>query len=233
MAVRSIEMIMVIANALEELVEEVVFVGGCATPLLVEEAAQPEARMTEDVDFVIEAAVTQDYYRFAEKIREKGFREDMQGAIDGVGPLCRWTLDSGGGKLVVDVMPTEADVLGFANPWYPAAFEAADRVALPNQTDIRVVAPLYFLATKFNAWQQRGHNDVAHKDIEDIVFVLEYGPRLAVEFMDELNTELKDYLKESSNYLLNLAAFANLLPGMVTEDKGAARVLNTLRLMAR
>lgn len=229
MSVKSIEMVMMIANSLEELVEEVVFVGGCATPLLVEEYAQPEARMTDDVDFVIEAVVTPDYHRFAGKMRDKGFRENVHGN----GPLCRWLLNVGGGTLIVDVMPTEADVLGFANRWYPEAFVMAQRLTLPNAQVIRVIAPLYFLATKFDAWDQRGQGDMGHKDIEDIVFVLEHRSRLPVEFQDENNVRLKHYLSERSGSLLAHPKFDNYLPGMVTEPNGETQVVHTLRLLAR
>lgn len=229
MPVQSIEMVMMIAGALEELVDDVVFVGGCATPLLVEEYAQPEARVTVDVDFVIEAAVMPDYYRFAERIRAKGFREDMMGD----GPLCRWRLPVHGGSLIVDVMPTEADVLGFANPWYPEAFDRAQQISLPNTQRIRVIAPLYFIATKFDAWSQRGRGDMGHKDIEDIVFILENRPRIPVEYLDETNDRLKTYLREQSRSLLNNTTFSNYLPGMVSGDAGQTQVLNSLSLLAR
>jgi len=222
-------MIMAVAGALEELVDEVVFVGGCATPLLVDEAARPDARMTEDVDFVIEAAATIDYYRFADRIREKGFKETMTGD----GPLSRWTITSGGVSLIVDVMPTQADVLGFSNPWYPDAYMKSNRVRLPNQSEIQLISPLYFLATKFNAWSQRGNGDLFHKDMEDIVFVLEYRPRLAIEFMDETSHSLKAYLKEQCRHLLGSPGFGSNFPGLLTEQTNHGTVVNALKIIGR
>lgn len=233
MTVRSVEMISIIARALGELVDDVVFIGGCATPLLVEEAAQPDARMTEDVDFVIQAAAYGDYQQFAERIRAKGFQEDMNGELDGGGPLCRWILPAAGGRLIVDVMPTQADILGFSNPWYPAAFDTANRVTLPDGTDIRLVAPLYFLATKFDAWFQRGGGDLAHKDIEDIVFVLECRPRLSIEFMDETSAPLKAYIRDQSQQLLNMPNLTNMLPGLLIDQQGYGQVMYTLQIMAK
>jgi len=44
------------ARALGELCEELVFVGGCTTGLLITDAAAPDVRVTRDVDVIAEIA---------------------------------------------------------------------------------------------------------------------------------------------------------------------------------
>ena len=59
------------------LVDRVVFLGGCATALLLTDPAAPEVRPTQDVDVITEVGSLTDYYRLAEGLREAGFVEDQ------------------------------------------------------------------------------------------------------------------------------------------------------------
>ena len=87
--------------------------------------------------------------------------------------ICRWRH----GALVVDVMPTDAAVLGFTNRWYAAALAHATWVPLGTR-DIRLITAPYFLATKFEAFHGRGHGDVrGSHDLEDIVAVTSFNAR--------------------------------------------------------
>lgn len=88
--------------------------------LLMTDAAAPDVRPTIDVDVIVEIGKQGDYYKLAERLRKKGFNED---ASDGA-PLCRFR----GHGLVLDVMPTDPDILGFSNRWYPYALRDAQLV---------------------------------------------------------------------------------------------------------
>jgi hypothetical protein len=50
--------------------------------------------------------------------------------------------------LILDVMPSEARILGFANRWQGAALPHAALVQLPSGVEIRAVSPPYLIATK-------------------------------------------------------------------------------------
>jgi hypothetical protein len=68
------------------LLDDLVFVGGCATALLITDQAAAEVRPTFDVDAIAEITFYADYVAFSERIRNLGFTEDTgEGA-----PLCRW-----------------------------------------------------------------------------------------------------------------------------------------------
>jgi hypothetical protein len=127
---RNIEQIMVIASAIGPLVEEVVFLGGCSAGLLVEEAARQAARATEDVDVIVDVATLRDYYAFGGRLKERGFRESTgEGAL-----ICRWFTVIAGARLILDVMPTDENILGFSNRWYVNAVKEYDRHKLPYFT---------------------------------------------------------------------------------------------------
>ncbi|MGD8912460.1 MAG: hypothetical protein PVJ68_06940, partial [Candidatus Thiodiazotropha sp.] len=89
---------------LEPLVDEMVFVVGCATGLLLTDTAAPPIRTTQDVDVLTEVATYGEYYRLSEKLREQGFSEDQTPGA----PICRWV----GAGVLLDVMPTNPDILG-------------------------------------------------------------------------------------------------------------------------
>ena len=83
------EQLITAARLLKDLLRELVFVGGCATGLLITDEAAAEVRPTYDVDAIVEITSYADYLGFAERLRALGFAEDPgEGA-----PLCRWVQD--------------------------------------------------------------------------------------------------------------------------------------------
>ena len=107
----NLAMIRHVAKRLGDLRERVVFLGGAATALLITDSAAPDVRVTTDIDVIVEIASLVEYYRFADDLRSRGFKEDIR---DGA-PLCRWHVDD----VTVDVMPTDKTILGFSKRWYP------------------------------------------------------------------------------------------------------------------
>lgn len=93
---------------LRPLLGELVFVGGCATGLLVTDAAAGRIRPTKDVDAIVEVTSYAKYIKLSERLRAVGLMED---AREGA-PICRWRHQD----LIIDVMPTDERILGFSNP---------------------------------------------------------------------------------------------------------------------
>src|SRR5205807_703331 len=104
--------------------------------------------------------------------RELGFRESH--ADDA--PICRWL----SGDLILDLMPTDASILGFSNRWYGPALENAQRIRI-GEYEIRVITAPYFLATKLEAFHGRGKNDFRSHDLEDVVAVIDGRSELVGE----------------------------------------------------
>jgi len=214
----------IVASALDHLLPEVTFVGGSTTVFLVDDAAHFGVRQTEDVDVIVDVATLVEHQQFSKKLRELGFREDPDG------PICRWLFDSDIGKVKLDVMPIDEKILGFSNRWYKAAIDNAMEMILPSNQKLNVVSPVYFIATKFEAFTGRGSGDFYSHDLEDIVFVMENRHNLKDDLL-KCSDELKAYFSQQAKGLLN-DDFLNILPGLLNNSKSGSLVEGLLKGMA-
>lgn len=197
-------------SLLDSLSERMIFVGGCASGLLITDPAAPPVRMTRDVDAIVEVAALTDYHRLSAALRERGFREDLQPDA----PICRWVHS----ELVLDVMPSDPDVLGFGNPWYRSAIAHAVVYSLSNGMDIRHVDGPHFLATKLAAYRSRGGSDpVLSHDMEDLITVLD-GRDAIVGEVAVASPALRHHLAEAFGELLRDEDFRAALPGHLPGD---------------
>ncbi len=73
----NLERLQLAVEQLEELSDQMVFVGGCATGLLITDEAAPVIRVTKDVDAIVQVVSKAEYYQLSKKLRGKGFKEDM------------------------------------------------------------------------------------------------------------------------------------------------------------
>jgi len=211
------------------LVDELVFVGGCAAGLLITDPASSPLRVTRDVDAIVQAVSTADYYQFADRLRERGFKE-YQGD-DAM--ICRWVFD----HVLLDVMPVETKVLGFGNKWYALASEHAIKFKLPGEIQIRMVSAPFFLLTKFEAFDGRGKGDYLFShDIEDIIAVIDGRSTIVNEVKDapsELISALSSRLGKLIHEQLFIDAISGHLPSDQVSQARAVQVLEKLRIMSR
>lgn len=217
---------MLAVDRLGELAEEMVFLGGCATGLLITDPAAPPIRVTRDVDAIVQVVSLNEYYKLSAKLRALGFTEDKsEGA-----PICRWLAD----KVILDVMPTDTKILGFGNEWYQAAAEHAEVVSLPSGKQIRMVSAPYFLITKLEAFEGRGGGDyLASHDMEDIIAVLDGRPEIVDEVKNS-NPVLVKELSERFRGLMQEQYFFDSVSGhMPTDATSQARVTIILDVIAK
>ncbi len=163
----NVAMLMRAVDRLAPIRDRLVFLGGAVTELFISDPGVQGFRRTKDVDVVIDVVNLGEY---ADTLREQfvqlGLREDVREGA----PVCRWLLDD----LIVDIMPTRGDILGFSCEWYQLAFDTAQTISLPNGTTIRLVTPACFLATKLTAFANRGRrNPMASHDLEDVIAVID------------------------------------------------------------
>ena len=136
------------AKLLKPILGELVFVGGCATALLITDKAAADVRPTFDVDAIAEITSYAENTEFSDRLRNLGFQEDTsEGA-----PLCRWRQKT----TTLDVMPLDAKILGFSNTWYRPAMDHAEEREVEKGLKIRLVTPVYFCASKLEAFAGRG-----------------------------------------------------------------------------
>lgn len=161
-------MLQTVAKGLEELKDEVVFVGGVVAQMYVTDPAAAEIRPTKDVDCVIELSSRLKYDQLEDRLRKKGFANDISEGV-----ICRWIYKN----IKVDVMPTDEKILGFSNIWYVEGIKNKIVKTLPDGEEIFVFSPEYFLAAKFEALKNRGSADLRQShDFEDIIYILDINP---------------------------------------------------------
>lgn len=211
MADPNLALLMGMARAMGPLCEQVVFVGGCATGLLIDHASLMDVRPTEDVDAIVEVASLAEYHQLADQLALRGF---MQTMTDNTPPF-RWFWN----RLQLDLVPLDEKILGFANPWYCAGYESAEQVTLEDGLVLRHLSAPYFLATKFEAFKDRGHNDVfVSHDLEDILTVVE-GRVALVQEVEAAPDNVRAHIAQSVTNLLALPAFSNALPGLLSDPE--------------
>ncbi len=209
-----------IAVALGPLREQLVFVGGSAAGLLLTDPGAALARVTYDVDLLAEVTALVGYHRLEESFCGLGFKRDLTPEA----PICRWRFED----IVVDLMPMDEGVLGFANRWYPLVVRTCGLQVLPSGLSIRLIAAPAFLATKFEAFSDRGQGDfLLSHDLEDIINVVDGRPELAGEVADAPE-ELRAYLGARFRALLEQPRFHDALPGLIFPDESHAERLALL-----
>jgi predicted nucleotidyltransferase len=224
----NIDMLELMAAKLGDLIEQLVFVGGSTTGLFITDALLPPVRATRDVDVITEASSRQDYHQLEETLRTLGFSPDMRPEA----PICRWQI----GDLILDLMPTDENILGFANRWYHDALSAAESTRLPSGRIIRTLTPPHFLATKLEAFHGRGNSDYwASHDMEDIVCVIDGRGEIVAEVAAS-NQALQHYLQAELAALYADPMFAEavsgFLPGDAISQTRAPRILQRIASLA-
>lgn len=206
-------MLLVVARALgQEILNDVAFVGGCTTSLLVtDEFSREDARYTDDVDLIIGVMGQMDWHKFEKAlIQEKGFRRSMEDNV-----LCRLYL----GELKVDFMPYDGSILGFTNRWYEKALATAEPYNLKDEFTIRVLTPPLFIATKLEAYLGRGNNDpIGSKDVTDIIALFDGRPSL-VDEIKQADQDIREYISEQLSRLLENSDFDYAVQGSTKSDK--------------
>lgn len=189
---QNITRIKAVYHALGDLGKKVLFVGG-ATVSLYSDRPASESRPTDDVDILIELISYSGYADVEESLRKRGFVHDIDSGI-----ICRFKVQG----IIVDVMPTEGDVLGFSNRWYPEGFANSMEKDLGNNCIIKLFQPTYFIASKLEAFKGRGGGDGrTSSDFEDIVYILNNRTTIWNE-MQTATIGVKEYLQYQFKKLL-------------------------------
>lgn len=206
-----------VVAALGPLSPRFVFVGGCVTGLLVTEPANPSVRMTRDVDAIVQVVSLGEYHALERRLEQAGLRHDQSPEA----PVCRWRA----GGALLDVMPTDKAVLGFGNRWYEEAVRTASMWPLPSGTVIRLISAPVFIATKLEAFADRGEGDfLASHDLEDITTVVD-GRSQLIDEAAAASSEVRRHLSAQFTALLQNAQFVDALAGHVPGDAASqARV---------
>lgn len=89
-------------------------------------------------------------------------------------------------------MSSEDGPLGPANKWYKIGFQDLCTIEA-NDQKVQILAAPCFLATKFEAFKNRGTDYRTSHDIEDIIYVLDNRTTIVLEIRNTLQ-EIKEFL---------------------------------------
>ena len=222
----NLELLELAAERLRQLLPEIVFVGGCATGLLIDDPAAAPVRGTYDVDVIAEIASYAEYTVFSERLRALGFKEDSREGA----PLCRWIH----GALTLDVMPLDSSSSRLFEPLVSGCSAHGGERPASWRTGHSGHQCAYFLGTKLEAFHGRGKRDyLASHDLEDFIAVVDGRSSLIPE-VEAASSALKIYIADAVRTLLGESRFLDALPGyLLPDDASQARIGQLLAKLRR
>jgi len=200
-----------VAEALQDLIDKVVFVGGAVVSLYTDDPASDEIRPTQDIDMTLNVISFNDWNSLQEKLSKLGFYPDPFGHA-----ICSYRYKD----IPVDIMSSEDGPLGPANKWYKSGFNDLWTVTAKDKK-IRILSAPYYLATKFEAFINLGNDYRTSHDIEDIIYVIDNRTSIVEEVLktDEkvlnfIQTQLQIITDKG---ILNEVLMAHIHPLMIDE----------------
>jgi hypothetical protein len=215
-----------VARSLTDFPWKLVYVGGATTHLYLTDRTAPPVTFTQDVDVVVEVRSRAEYLTEVHAaLRAAGAREDTREDA----PVCRWILDG----VQLDVMPAREELLGFANRWYEEVLENPVSRIIGEGVKIHITTAALFVATKLEAFANRGRGDMlSSKDVEDVLALIDGRPELAQDMAKSSNDARSYIMEQLASWLerddLEYAVFGYLRG----ESARASTVLERIRMIA-
>jgi predicted nucleotidyltransferase len=180
-----------VAEALGELKKDIVFVGGAVVSLYTDDPAADEIRPTKDIDMTLNIVNLNHWQQINEKLASLGFHPDPYGHA-----ICSFKYKD----IPVDIMAAEDGPLGSANRWYKIGFKNLWTVMAKQQEIQLLTAPCY-LATKFEAFNDRGSDYRTSHDIEDIIYIIDNRIGI-VDEISKAEVDISNFIRQQFNEII-------------------------------
>lgn len=188
----NIDLVVKIAQKLGALNEKVVFVGGAVVSVYADDPAAEEVRPTDDIDFTLELMGYKEWAKLNEDLLKIGFHPNPEGNA-----MCNFVYEG----INIDIMPAEDSPVGISNRWYKPGFEFIKELSINEQT-IRVLSVPFYIATKLEAFNDRGKDYRTSHDFEDVIYVIDNCTSIVEEILQSeknvkefIITELKKVIE--------------------------------------
>jgi len=207
----NISVVAEVAQALKDLKNQVVFVGGAVVSLYTDDPAADEIRPTADIDMTLNIINLGKWVQIQEKLSKLGFHPDPYGHA-----ICSYKYKD----IPVDIMPAEDGPLGPANKWYKLGFADLWTVKAIDE-EIHILSAPCYLATKFEAFNNRGTDYRTSHDFEDIIYIIDNRTSIVDEVKNTL-PEIKVFLQMQLLKLCHSSSYSEILsahihPLIITE----------------
>lgn len=189
-----------VAEALKDLKKEVVFVGGAVVSLYADDPAATEIRPTADVDMTLNIVNLNTWNDIQTKLASLGFYPDPFGHA-----ICSYKFKN----IPVDIMASEDGPLGPANRWYKIGFKNL-RTVNAKQQQIQILTAPCYLATKFEAFNNRGFDYRTSHDFEDIIYILDNRQSIVSEIQKD-QVEIKHFIQRELRILISNSNYDEIL----------------------
>jgi hypothetical protein len=184
---KNVSMLHAVAEAMGDIRESVVFLGGTVIPHLLTDELSRFVRPAKDVDFIIDFSNKEDLLNFEDALWERGFKKVSNGAV------CSWIL----GRIRVDALPGDPEVLTFNNQWCGEAMHYSQRIHIGDDLRVNAISAPYYLGTKLNAFDRRGFGNFSDsKDIFDILLIFAGHEAIEMEIEHRTSRVFKAFLWE-------------------------------------
>jgi hypothetical protein len=136
----------------------------------------------------------------------------------------------------VDLMPTEASVLGFADRWYEAMMKHAVAMESNDGRRVRIVRAPCLIATKLEAVSGRGAGDVLlSRDLGDVVALVDSREERG-DGVRSTETPARTFIADAFRTLLDDPSYRGVVPAYLLPDAASqARtplIMERMRLIA-
>lgn len=185
-------MLRTVAEAMGDLRESVVFLGGTVLPYFLSDELSRYVRPAKDVDFIIDFDRKADLWAFEDALWDRGFKKASNGAV------CLWLLE----RIKVDALPGDPDTKTFNNQWCGEGMRYAERIDIGGGLRVNAVSAPYYLGTKLNAFDKRGYGKFTiSKDIFDLLLVFAGHRNIETAIQNRTSPAFKAYLREKLEWL--------------------------------
>lgn len=184
-----------VALALEELKNEVMFVGGAVVSVYVTDEGAEQPRPTKDIDISVQVSSYQQMENLREKLASKGIYPSPESTV-----MYRYKYED----IQIDFIPWDTTPLGPTNSWLKPGFDHAESVTI-GKIEIKVLTVPYYLATKWEAYKSRGSDPRTSHDFEDIIYVLDNNLNV-VDSITYANEDVVSELCQMANEILSMAS---------------------------
>lgn len=193
-----------VAQGLKDFKNQMVFVGGAVVSLYTDDPAADEIRPTVDVDMTLNVVHLTNWELIQEKLSSLGFYPDPFGHA-----ICSYKYNG----IPVDIMPAEDGPLGPSNKWYKLGFDNLWTVKA-NEEEIQILPAPCYLATKFEAFSNRGKDYRTSHDFEDIIYIIDNRTTIVEEVRTAI-PEIKAFLKAQFLKLTTEASYDEILSAQI------------------
>ena len=181
-----------------------VFIGGSVLGFYLDAFGRSQLRTTLDVDIIIPAVTTYHLWTQLEaQLRKNHWNPDQEG------PICRYRSPTG---ILVDFLPKEPNILGFAGIWYEE-ISKTPQIVLFDDISIQIAQPAHFLATKIEAFGDRGIQDpILNHDLEDIISLID-GCADLLSSIKKQNPTMRQWIQEKMIFISKQDWFQDAVTG--------------------